>query len=191
MVAPRYPRLSREAGRPNEVHPMTERNSDMTIEDPRDPKDEPAGAHAGTGAGDRARSEGVGTESGGPDAERDQSGLGSEAASGRGGWQGSDPAQSEIGGLGRGETGSMGSGGSAASQSTSGETAWKEQSAGQTGGAQGQDAIEGEGWEGRDRDTGGGGWTTGDAGFGSSTADDGGPNPGDGNDRNDDRPDLS
>ena len=141
---------------------MTKNDRDPAM-DPRDPGMEPKGAHAGTGARADASSKGVGTESGGPDAERDESGLGSEAASGRGGWQGSDPAQSEIGGLGRGETGSMGSGGAAASQSTPGETVWKEQSGGEGGGIEGEGAaLGGERWEGRDRDTGQGGWTTND-----------------------------
>jgi hypothetical protein len=167
---------------------MTERERD-TASDPRDPMAEPGGSHAGTGARGGASSEGVGTTSGGPDAERDQSGLGDESSTGEGGWQGSEPAQSEIGGLGRGDTGSLGSGGAAASQAGAGESNWEEQSAGQTGGLQGQDGVlGGESWEGRDRDTGQGGWTTGDAGFGSSTADDGGPQR---DDDSDDRSDVS
>lgn len=154
---------------------MTERDRGP-VPDSRDPGMEPAGSHAGTGASANARSEGIGTREGGPDAERDQSGLGAETASGEGGWRGSEPAQTEAGGLGRGDTGSLGSGGAAASQGAAGQASWDEQSAGQTGGAQGQElVVGGESWEGRDRDTGQGGWTTGDAGFGGRTGDDGGP----------------
>jgi hypothetical protein len=148
---------------PHEVNVMTEQNRDRTIEDPRDPKTEPPGAHAGTGAAGRAASEGIGAKSGGPDAERDESGLGAESASGLGGWQGGEPAQSESGALGRGESGSLGSGGAAASQSGAGQSNWDEQVAGETGGAHGPGGVVGgERWEGRERDTGGGGWTQND-----------------------------
>jgi hypothetical protein len=68
--------------------------------------------------------------------------------------------------------------GSLASPMESGSTEpTDDQSAGQDGGLLGQEGVAGgEAWEGKGRDIGGGGWTTGDAGFGRDTSDDGGPN---------------
>ena len=73
-------------------------------------------------------------------------------------------------------TGSMGAGAGAGSMAAQRESAWDEQSAGQTGGSMGQEGVEGgESWEGRNRDIGIDANTTGDAGFGTDTSDDGGP----------------
>ena len=70
--------------------------------------------------------------------------------------------------------------GSLASPMESGSTdAPDDPPAGQDGGLLGQEGVAGgEAWEGKTRDIGGGGWTTGDAGFGADSADDGGPNRG-------------
>ena len=65
------------------------------------------------------------------------------------------------------ETGSLGAGGGAGSMAGQRQSGPQEQAVPEQGG---------ESWEGRSRDIGTDGWTTGDAGFGSTTADDGGPN---------------
>ena len=112
----------------------------------------------------------------GPDAERDESGLGEQPASGQTGWQGSESADGEPGSVGQADTGSIGAGAGVGSMAGQMEQGWQGQSAGQDGGLLGQEGVAGgESWEGRSRDIGGGGWTTGDAGFGADTADDGGP----------------
>jgi hypothetical protein len=113
----------------------------------------------------------------GPDAERDESGLGGQAASGQTGWQGSETAEGEPSSVGQADTGSIGAGGGVGSMAGQMEQGWQDQSAGQDGGLLGQEGVAGgEGWEGKARDIGGGGWTTGDAGFGSDPSDDGGAN---------------
>lgn len=113
----------------------------------------------------------------GPDAERDQSGLGSQQPSGQAGWQGSETSEAEPSSVGQAVTGSMGAGGGAGSMAGQMESGWQGQTGGETGGAIGQEGVAGgESWEGRSRDIGTSGWTTGDAGFGSETRDDGGPN---------------
>jgi hypothetical protein len=82
----------------------------------------------------------------------------------------------EPGSVGQGQTGSIGAGGGTGSMAGQMESGWQGQTAGQDGGAIGQEGVAGgEAWEGRSRDIGTSGYTTGDAGFGSETADDGGP----------------
>ena len=158
---------------------------------------EPVGADAGTGAGAGVSASGVEATSVGPDAERVETGRadagardGASGSSADAGWQGGDPGiQADEGFVGRGGTGSLGSGGVATPQADPAETSWQDEAAGSTGGAQGQEGVSGgESWEGRDRDTGESGFTTGDAGFGSNTADDGGQQRHDGSD---DRADLN
>ena len=153
---------------------------------------EQRGADAGTGAGTGVSASGVDASSGGPDAERNETGLGESMSGGGEEWQGGDPGlQADEGLMGRGGTGSLGSGGTSTPQSDARETSWQDEVGGMTGGAQGQAGVMGgESWEGRDRDTGTGPWTTGDAGFGSSTADDGGPQREDDSGGSSDRTDL-
>ena len=77
--------------------------------------------------------------------------------------------------VGQADSGSMGSGAGQGSMPGQMESGWQ----GQDGGAIGQEGVAGgEGWEGRSRDIGTSGFNTGDAGFGSETSDDGGPNRG-------------
>jgi hypothetical protein len=114
----------------------------------------------------------------GPDAERDESGLGEQPASGQTGWQGSETADGEPSSVGQADSGSIGAGGGIGSMAGQMEQGWQDQSAGQDGGLLGQEGVAGgEGWEGKARDIGADGWTTGDAGFGNDTSDDGGANP--------------
>ena len=87
------------------------------------------------------------------------------------------PPENDPSSVGQAETGSMGAGGGTGSMAGQRESGWQGQAEGQDGGALGQDAVAGgEGWEGRSRDIGTDSFTTGDAGFGSRTSDDGGPN---------------
>jgi hypothetical protein len=105
----------------------------------------------------------------GPDAEHDESGLGDQPPSGQTGWQGSETAEGEPSSVGQADSGSIGAGGGFGSLAGQMEEGWQGRAGGGVAG--------GEGWEGKARDIGVGGWTTGDAGFGSDTSDDGGPNP--------------
>jgi hypothetical protein len=101
----------------------------------------------------------------GPDSDRDESGLGSQQPSGRSGWQGSETAEGETSSVGQAATGSIGAGGGAGSMAGQLESDWQGQSAGQDVGDVGQETVVGgERFEGRARDTGQGGWTTGDSG---------------------------
>jgi hypothetical protein len=115
----------------------------------------------------------------GPDAEHDESGLGEQPASGQTGWKGSETADGEPSSVGQADSGTIGAGAGIGSMAGQMEQGWQDQSAGQDGGILGQEGVAGgEAWEGKSRDIGGGGWTTGDAGFGADTSDDGGPNDG-------------
>ena len=72
---------------------------------------------------------------------------------------------------------SMGVGGGAGPMARETESSWQDQAEGATGGAMGQEGVEGgESWGDRSRDIGTSAYNTGDAGFGSETRDDGGPN---------------
>ena len=111
----------------------------------------------------------------GPDSDRDRSGLGSQPPSGRSGWEGSETAEGEPGSVGQADTGSMGAGGGTGSMAGQMTSGWQGDSGTPGGDAPGRDTVMGgEGFEGRARDTGQGGWTTGDSGIGESDADDGG-----------------
>lgn len=79
----------------------------------------------------------------------------------------------ESGAVGR----SMGVGGGAGPAARETDSGWQDQTEAESGGGAGQGGVEGgETWGDRSRDIGTSGWTTGDAGFGSETRDDGGPN---------------
>ena len=111
----------------------------------------------------------------GPDSDRDQSGLGSQPPSGRSGWEGSETSEGEAGSVGQAETGSMGAGGGTGSMAGQMLSGWQGGSGTPEGDQPGGDTVMGgESFEGRARDTGQGGWTTGDSGIGQSAADDGG-----------------
>jgi hypothetical protein len=89
---------------------------------------------------------------------------------------GSETAENETS-VGQADSGSMGAGAGQGSLAGQMESGWQGQVEGQDGGAIGQEGVAGgEGWEGRSRDIGTSGFNTGDAGFGSETSDDGGPN---------------
>jgi hypothetical protein len=89
---------------------------------------------------------------------------------------GSEAAENETS-VGQADSGSMGAGAGHGSLAGQMESGWHGQVEGQDGGAIGQEGVAGgEGWEGRSRDIGTSGFNTGDAGFGSDTSDDGGPN---------------
>ncbi|HET9851008.1 MAG TPA: hypothetical protein VFP56_00715 [Candidatus Limnocylindrales bacterium] len=95
-----------------------------------------------------------------------------------GGETGSETAENETS-VGQADSGSMGAGAGHGSLAGQMESGWQGQVEGQDGGAIGQEGVlGGEGWEGRSRDIGTSGFNTGDAGFGSETSDDGGPNRG-------------
>ena len=88
---------------------------------------------------------------------------------------GSETTEGEPASVGLAETGSLGAGGGTGSMAGQVESGWQGQTAGQDGGAMGQEGVAGgESWEGRARDIGTDAHTTGDAGFGSESADDGG-----------------
>ncbi len=110
----------------------------------------------------------------GPDSDRDQSGLGTQAPSGQSGWEGSEASEDEPSSVGQAATGSIGAGGGTGSMAGQMTSGWQGDSA-DPGNAPGQDTVmSGEGFEGRARDTGQGGWTTGDSGVGETSKDDGG-----------------
>lgn len=120
----------------------------------------------------RDRGMGTGGSEAGPESElefeRDQSGLGTESPSGGSGWQGGSTSDNEPSSVTQAQTGSMGTGAGAGSMAGQQDTSWQGQTEGQDGGAMGQEGVMGgESWEGRARDTGQGGWTTGDSGASS------------------------
>src|SRR5215207_1711251 len=103
------------------------------LTDKTDTGRERVGADAGTGAGSGVSASGVEAASGGPDAERVETGRAGASASGGAGWQGGDPGlQADEGLLGRGGTGSLGSGGVATPQSDPDETSWQGERGGMT-----------------------------------------------------------
>lgn len=163
----------RNAGDPGDPGDATQRPHPDPLTGKMDTASEPRGADAGTGAGAGVSASGVESWSGGPDAERNEMGRGGRSDTGGGdAWVGGDPGlQADAGLVGRGGTGSLGSGGASTPQADPGETSWQDETA-MTGGAQGQAGVEGESWQGRERDTGQGAWTQDDSGRTSGAGDD-------------------